>query len=88
MYERVEAPHKMPVKKLFKNCHIKNEFDLILRNEKNKKRIKIKEKEKNINQMETFLYQNSSININFYLKSLEQGFTANLVYRLNQNISK
>ena len=38
--------------------------------------------------METFLYQNSSININFYLKNLEQGFTANLVYRLNQNISK
>ena len=78
MYERVEAPHKTPVEKLFKNCHIKNEFDLILRNEK-KKQIKIKEKEKNIHQMETFLYQNSSININFYLKNLEQGFTTNLV---------
>ena len=46
---------------------------------KKKKQIKIKEKEKNIHQMETFLYQNSSININFYLKNLEQGFTTNLV---------
>ena len=36
MHERVEAPHKTPVEKLFKNCHIKNEFDLILRNEKKK----------------------------------------------------
>ena len=54
MYERLEVPQKMPVKKLFKNCHIKSEFDLLFKNGKKKEREK--EKEKNINQMETFLY--------------------------------
>ena len=46
MYERVEAPHKTPVEKLFKNCHIKNEFGLILRNEKKQKTNKNKRKRK------------------------------------------
>ena len=45
----------MPVKKLFKNCHIKSEFDLLFKNGKKKKE-REKEKEKNIDQMETFLY--------------------------------
>ena len=42
MYERLEVPHKMPVEKLFKNCHIKSEFDLLLKNEKKKERKKYK----------------------------------------------
>ena len=38
MYERLEVPHKMPVENLFKNYHIKSEFDLLLKNEKKERK--------------------------------------------------
>ena len=85
MYERLEVPHKMPVKKLFKNCHIKSEFDLLFKNGKKRKRERKRKKYKpdgNIFVLKSKYYHQ------LLPKNVEQGFTTNLIYSLNQNISK